>query len=169
MNQKILRSLLLVTALMVWGLILLRILTSAPANSVSSNKSIRVTEIKEVKEHPDSFHLLMRYRDPFSPPDVLFSDEVSIADTVFLKTPAPAPLQDAIDISFIKYLGMMKNPKKKIMAAVLILHGREVVLKERGCAEQVTMQGIRPYSVLIRYKNKTFTIPKSGTLQHPTL
>ena len=162
MTPKAMRYVLLAAVVVVWSLILYKVLRAVDNDAplpATNNKSIKtITSSQE-----DTFSLLANYNDPFLAPDMMYADDMVFpqskgeVDTAPRKTPPPP---EVIDISFIRYIGMIQNTTRKVKAAVLIIRGKEILMTEGQTAENITVLNISKSGITIRYKNKKMIISR---------
>jgi hypothetical protein len=163
MHQKTLRYLLAGGAIFVWGTVMIKIFSSLEQDQAGPGYTAPVTT-PAVFNQVDTFSLLNNYSDPFLPEaaegDTLMEINTgkTVLPTAVITSP---PLPEKIDISFIKYLGMIANPDKKLRAAIVSVKGKETIIKEGSQIEEVTIKKVTADKIDILYKGKKYSISKA--------
>jgi hypothetical protein len=119
----------------------------------------------------DSFVLFEDYPDPFlHEPDSLQLELDSLTNKLKTTQPAqqlsPVMVQtppEVIDISFIRYLGMLTNTDNRNKTVAFIrCSEKEVIVKKGQLIDGVLIKKILPGKLLIHYKKKDFVIQKES-------
>jgi hypothetical protein len=63
-------------------------------------------------------------------------------------------------MSFVKYIGFFSNPKRNTITALLRIHEKELLLKEKGSYDDITVKKVTPTHLVVEYKNRQFTIQR---------
>lgn len=159
MNQKTIRYFLIGGVALVWGLIIYRIAVAATGDDGINAASPLHTQPASLPV-PDTFSLYANYPDPFIP-------DTNTTITTTMGTSAVTPSQSAasqlpaatkVDISFIQYHGMITNPSKKIKMALLSIHGKETMLREKESGMGVTIKKMSGSKLVLIYLDNTYTI-----------
>lgn len=158
---------------LVWGLIIYRIF-GALGNEDGAGPETAVASKPLKSPVRDTFSLLANYSDPFLPADAVLQ-EIVIDSSTLISNPAtvntPATVTEPpVDISFIRYGGMIANPEKKLRMAIINIHGNEQLVKENDVVQEVTIKKITAHKLTVTYKKKTFhlsggTVPSPSTAQ----
>jgi len=165
MNQKVLRYVLIGGVCFIWGAILLKVFNALGQDKEVPQNMVLASQADFISPQKDSFVLLAAYPDPFLPEDAIYEADLSLTDSTEVKITVPANTPspvETVDVSFIKYSGMIYNPEKKIKAAIVSFRGKDILLKENETAEDVTIKKITANKIIVFYKNKTMQINKSN-------
>lgn len=167
MQQKTLRFILIGGALFVWGTIMLKVFAALGEDKAIVLSSMETAETPTLANEADTFSLLKGYADPFLPDSLVFTEDSLAMDTA-IHTSVPVstaattaqPIPEVVDLSFIKYLGMIANPDKKLKAAIVSIKGKDMILKEEAVAADVTIKKITADQLAVVYKGKKYTITR---------
>jgi hypothetical protein len=161
-NKKLLYVLLPVAAL-VWGLVIYQIVQSleAPAGGSRPGSGPKVLAEERIVE-PDTFSLLLSYRDPFLSNRPVRSKEQDL--DIFLNRPAlsvaqPRPVANQpgpapIVWPHMEYMGLIENGAKKAKVAMVRVGEAEHLLREGQVVDGVKLAKLLPDSVLVEYKKE---------------
>jgi len=151
-NRNI-KVILILSLLAIWSLVAYRVI-----NGTSSNKMKIKPIINQIKnESPlkeDTFSLLINYPDPFIPDTSQLYDEPKYTT----KTERSDTLK--ISINFIQFVGIIRNPTKKINLAIVSIYGKEYLVKEGKKLEGITFNKIEKNKINLVYKSQTFNLFK---------
>jgi len=167
MKQKNLRYVLLTGVALVWGIIISKVIAALnqadPAIIVTNGKETTADSVPKY----ENFSLYANYPDPFIPEtDTSTIDLIKSAGN----STNPGNQQQATlpvvhppvktDLSFIKYHGMIYNPTRKIKAALISINNKEITIKEKESAENITIKKIFSDKVQVLYNHKIYIIFK---------
>jgi len=166
MKQKNTKYLLIAIVTLIWSIIIYKVVNAIGQNGpITSTVNTKEYAIDR-KPAGDSFSLYANYPDPFIPDaDTSLHVEVAKGNTVL--SPGNQPVSGLVANShpikpdpstFIKYHGMVYNPEKKIKAALLTINSKEITLKEKEMAENVTIKKILTDRIQVLYNHKIYTI-----------
>lgn len=163
MNQKVLKYVLAILVCFVWGMIALNFFNAFDDKEVILKTAVSTQKNTDPYHITDSFSLLGNYSDPFSEVEV---SEPVIPDSIISETTVQTPIAnpEIIDISHIKYLGMIVTDKRKRRMAVINVNGAEALVREKDRFDQIYIQTITPLNITIRYKKKQFTINRISSI-----
>jgi len=166
-KQKSLRYALLTGVALVWGIITYKVIAALN----QTDPAIIATPVKEAPanliQKYEHFSLYANYPDPFIPEtdtsaiDLIKNGSNSPKTANQQQTVLPA-IQPAVkpDLSFIKYHGMIYNPTRKIKAALVSINNKEITIKEKESAENITLKKIFNDKIQVLYNHKIYTIFK---------
>ena len=119
MENKYLKYGLIAGAIFVWGAIIIRVVNGM-SRPIPPQPQAPRQQVIAAQPASDSFVLFADYPDPFLPDPDTINDIVAKTASPApypgnpVTTPAPPPLK-----SIIQYVGLIANPKKKVMIAIL--------------------------------------------------
>ncbi len=171
MKDKRSTIILLAAVGLVWGFALYQIISGFMGGNEPVFKKEASVNIQEVVWESDSFSLKLNYRDPF-----LGRSHMTLASSI----PEGAPLRRSpvrkaeperkpeperapvlkVDISFVSYIGLIKNQKTGKEVSLLSIHGRDYFMTEGQAEKEVTLLRNMVDSVEIRYKDEQFFIKR---------
>ena len=164
---------LIVVVIVVWGAIITRVVggMSGPDVQAAAARSRPKVEAPVTRE---GFVLFADYPDPFIPePDSL--DEIEVKKpgapgTVgamgtgpmagAMNTP-PKPPPPTLQ-SILQYVGMIGNPDRKLKIAIINLHGKELLVKEKEKHDEVLIKKIEKDKIGVVYKGKYVEVEKEN-------
>ncbi|WP_448698212.1 hypothetical protein ACFGVR_15445 [Mucilaginibacter sp. AW1-3] len=157
MKHKGMTSILVIAVIAVWGLIIYRVLQSAggdDAQPFQTTPNIKKEVFNDYAMPQDTTHLLLNYRDPFSP------KKTDTAARPFNRVSVPVksslvPAKPLVNWSFITYTGYLGKPGSKRIMTMMSVNGREVMMAEGEITEQVKLLKNMKDSVKILYQGKT--------------
>ncbi|HEY0066751.1 MAG TPA: hypothetical protein VGB46_05300 [Flavisolibacter sp.] len=171
MNQKALRYVLIAAVVLVWGAIIYRIFAALGSDDgPEPGTAVASKPLKQAAR--DSFSLLANYSDPFLPADAVMEPDVAVDSPVVTSNPAvvstslPAT-EPPVDISFVRYQGMIANPEKKLRMAMISINGSEHLVKENEVIQDVLIRKITANKLTVTYRKKTFHISGGGNAPSP--
>lgn len=162
MNNKNVKYFLIVAVIAVWATIIYRVTgglgpgTSSPPPPVPSSRN-------HLKMASDTFTLYADYPDPFLP-----EADTASGDTIVARKPTP-PLSagnaspasaEEFPGRIIQLTGIIGNPQKKSRVAIIILRGKEYLVREKEKIENIYIKRIEKDRIRILYKGEPFTIEK---------
>lgn len=159
MKNKPLIYLLITAVAAVWGIIFYRIFSASDTGETNFKtlKSSRfVNESLDDFKLKDTFTLALNYRDPFLS-DISASNESYTAKAAIVPqalNSRSAPIRPAIDWNFIKYTGYISNRSKKSVIAIMLINGKEYMMREGELFEGVKLVHNSKDSVKVAYQNK---------------
>lgn len=146
----------------VWGIVLQRIFAAAEPLQRSSSAEKTVIPGGKAKVpalQPDTFELLLNYKDPFgAEPDQKAVDEAVTGPVQPVAVPVKPPVVDLLD--GVVYLGYMLNPATNKQVAILQAGGQEHMVAEGGLLGELRLTRVGPEAVSIIYKGKTKQIKR---------
>lgn len=160
MKSKSIVYLLVFSVLGIWGVILFRVYLSVSDkdDTVLPEVSTLPSRKAEVpKLYPDTFKLLMNYRDPFTGTPAIKNDTSNINSRKVPLTSLPVPpeINPALQM---KYLGYMMDKKERNRVAIISYNGREKMMRKGDTSGGVTLTAIQKQGVMMRFKGKMITI-----------
>ena len=168
MENKYFKYGLIVVVIAVWGAIIYRVAggLSGPDKPVAAVYHKPKAEAAVVRE---PFVLFADYPDPFLPE----ADSIELVDGKKTGTaPGPAgyapgsaprvePPEPTVQ-SFLTYVGMIGNPAKKLKVAIISLHGKEMLMKEKEKREGIVLRKIDKEWIGVVYKGKYVEVGKAN-------
>ena len=157
------KSFLIVAVIGVWSAIIYRIVHGLHSSGSIGTPAVVATP-HEWREVQDSFSLYADYPDPF-----LADEDSSAGEPVANKVAIPAPAVAAAAIpavpkepitNIIQFNGVITNPQKGLRIAIITVHGRQFLVKEREKVEGVTMRKIKKEEVVVVYQGSVYLIRK---------
>lgn len=169
MENKYMKYGLIAVVIVVWGAIIYRIVGGMSGTDVPVAAARPRLKI-ETPIARGSFVLFADYPDPFIPePDSIDLIDVKKNTTgapmTVLATPPMASLKPAPPPtleSFLQYSGMIGNPDKKLKIAIINLHGKALLVKEKEKHDEVLIKKIDKDKIGVVYKGKYVEIGKGN-------
>jgi hypothetical protein len=170
MENKYMKYGLIVVVIVVWGSIIFRVVggISGPDVPVSAGRPRPKVEAPVSREQ---YVLFADYPDPFVPEeDSLDAVETrkpggqaapytaSAPPVAVAPKPAPPPTLQ----SFLQYMGMIGNPEKKLKIAIINLHGKELLVREKEKHDEVLIKKIDRDKIGVVYKGKYVEVEKGN-------
>lgn len=159
-NKKGLTTVLLIVVGLIWGLVFYRIFSGMDSGSGNSGISKKVAFIAPEKIEEDTFTLTLKYRDPF----LGKSEQASFTSSNYSNNDAPViskpkaviapkekPPEVAMDWSFIRYIGSVKNQATGKQVALISIRDKEDVLEEGMTKDGVKILHRTKDSVEVEY------------------
>lgn len=162
MKNKKVTYIMIVLALVVWGMILYRVFSAVSGNDDNAfTPAIHPPKepFRDYAATADTVHLKLNYRDPFGLQKKADTTEIPVRQIAHISLPQPA--KPAFNWSFIKYSGFIRNPGSKKLIAILSVNGKNVMMAEGESAEQVKLLKNLKDSVKIAFNGKTKFITMS--------
>jgi len=155
MKKKTTTYVLGIVVLLIWGLVYRSI-----RNAVGSDEDDTPIISRALPKDPyndytipkDTTHLLLNYRDPFGL--VKWKDTTIVTKPVRLSLKPTTP-KPAMDWSFIKYSGYIRNPNSKKLVAILTINGKSVMMADGETSDDVKLIKNLRDSVQVSFKGKT--------------
>ena len=157
---------------LIWGIIIYRVLGSL---NEDDDIVVPTTAIQSMKEPLDDRTLVrdtntlrLNYRDPFSQ-SIVNKDSVQLpvkqlVHTTNNSTFTRSVTKAAINWSFIKYSGYIRNPRSKKLIALVTINGKSLMLNEGESAEQVKIIRNLKDSIKVTFNKQTkFITINSGS------
>jgi hypothetical protein len=149
----------------VWGLIIYRVYASRAGGDDGSFPPVPTKAVKEPYNDytvpTDTSHLQLNYPDPF----VLKKQKDTVTIPVKKLLSDRLPVKPAVNWTFIKYSGYIRNPGSRNLVAIVSINGKTVMLVPGETAEQVKLLKNLQDSVQVMYNGKTTYIKiRSGAL-----
>jgi len=160
MKSKSIVYLLVFSVLGIWGVILFRVFLSISDkdNDVMYRASVLPSRKTDVpKLYPDTFKLLMNYRDPFTGTPAIKKDTSNINSRKMPLTSLPLP-PEINPAGQMKYLGYVRDRREKNSVAIISYNGKEKMMKKGDTIGGVTLTAIQKQGVMMRFKGKMITI-----------
>lgn len=163
MENKYVKYVLIIAVLAIWATIIYRIITGlkGPQEAVISE---RFAPKKQYRRIEDSFNLYVDYPDPF-----LGSSDSVLVDTITKKSsslpldastrPVTPNTADVI-ATIVQYNGIISNPKSRSKVAIVTIHGKEYLVREKDKVNEIRFLKIEKGKLSIIYKGEIFTINK---------
>jgi len=168
MNQKPFKYILITALCIVWGVIFYKVLAAFENPKEIGSLTIKAqTETNNVIVK-DSLILLADYNDPFLPEDIFATEADITIDSIHSINQLPSRVASnekqikKEDLSFIQYLGSIYNSDKKIITAIIIFKGQELLLKKNDEIENIKIQNITKDQVTIIYNGQKHKIIKQS-------
>lgn len=161
----------------VWGLIIYRIVAALNKDDdmpVTSGATISSPKepLNDYEPIKDTVSLKLNYRDPFAmAKPILKKDTVQIpvkqllGNTTRLSTmrhSSNGMSKPAMNWSFVRYSGYIKNPHTKKLFALMIVNGKSALLSEGESAGGVKLLKNLKDSIKVSYQQQTHYIPTSN-------
>jgi len=171
-NKKLLYLLLPLTA-MVWGLVIYKVMQSLeiPEEKMADN-SAKISSVENNSPKPDTFNLLLNYRDPFlanRPPAKRNAEASFIINkatpslTSFIKPTENASTNSTANSSTtilwpsIEYQGLIENSQNRRKVAMIHINNDIYLLPEGHSASGIKLTKILPDSIQVEFnKQKKF-------------
>lgn len=165
MQQQYLRYGLIAGVILIWGLILVRIASSLIGDESVVKKKVTTFTYQEDIEPETKFTLYLNYPDPFIPETDTVASESYRREKLTYVAPNPQQVSNsaskavgAEDVAFIVYRGMIYNPTRKLKAALISVHTKDLTLKEKETADGITIKKISTDKIQIYYHKKNHII-----------
>ena len=128
MKNRKFTYLLIACAIVIWGVIFINIYAATDPNEpvITTSKKVRTAYFNPVNHESDSVLLMFNYRDPFADP-VTFSTGIT-NDQALAQVTKQVQLKPRVDWTKVSYAGFIYNQMKKQPVAIMIIHGKEVML-----------------------------------------
>jgi hypothetical protein len=170
MENKKLKYGLIVVVIFVWGAIIFRVAGGMSAPDLPA-ATVRSQPVAAAPVR-NTYVLFADYPDPFIPEEDSL-DEIDIKKTGagmgnagpmaggVMNAPKPEPPPPPTVQSFVQYIGMIANPEKKLKVAIISVHGKELLIREKEKKEDVLVRKIEMGKIGIVYKGKYVEIEKN--------
>lgn len=156
---------------LVWGLIIYRIFAALGGDDgPEPGTTVAAKPLKQATR--DSFSLLANYSDPFLPADAIMESDIMVDSSIVTSNPAVVNaslpvVEPPVDISFVRYQGMIANPEKKLRMAMISINGSEHLVKENEVIQDVLIRKITANKLTVTYRKKTFHLSSGGNGPSP--
>jgi len=163
MKNKKLNYFLGISALIIWGLLIYRIIGSINPgdNTTIIAPALRKKEpFNDYAVPKDTTRLILNYRDPFGL--VKFKDTIKDIPRERTRRWAKMTATPAINWGFIKYSGYIRNPGSKQLIALFQINGKSANMREGDVVDKVKLLKNMQDSVKVLFNGKT----KFITIQH---
>jgi hypothetical protein len=171
MNGKYLRYFLMGAVVFIWGVIVVRIVYGLGEAKTPALQSKAAAD-PEITIEVDSFTLNADYPDPFLPEKD--GDDTASKTDAGVKTgnavspatgpavpPAAGPAVTKETVrGIIQYKGLFGNPKKRNAIAIVVIHGKSAIVREKDRVEGIYIEKIGKAELHIVYKGLAFTVDK---------
>lgn len=149
MNSKRIRIVLVVVALLVWGIIIFKIVAHFGNNEEKVIKQRDVQNPIAKTNLPDTFNLLLGYPDPFlsgveEPKPIVVSSQ-----PIMSKPTIPKPQPVVLPFPHIKYAGLVSNKQTCKLVGIVNISGEQYLVKQGEKIESVTIEKMYKDSILI--------------------
>jgi hypothetical protein len=164
MKDKKTTILLLVAVGLVWGFAMYQLISAFLGKDDYSRPKTMLADTSVVNFVEDSFSLDLKYRDPFL--GKIYRAEKPSGNRVINKTPAkvinkPEPeIKKHVDLSFIKYIGLIKNQNNGKQVSILSINGKDYFMLEGQIEMEITLKRNMIDSVEIVYLGTQYFIKK---------
>lgn len=160
MKSKSIVYLLVFSVLGIWGVILFRVYLSVSDKDdivLPSAGALPLRKADVPKLYPDTFKLLMNYRDPFTGTPAITKDtsDINSRKAPLTSLPAAPEINPALQM---KYLGYVRDRREKNSVAIIIYNGKEKMMKKGDTIGGITLTAIQKQGVMMRFKGKMVTI-----------
>lgn len=171
MKDKRATIILLAAVGLVWGFALYQIISGFMGGEEPVYKKKASVQVQDLVVENDSFNLRLNYRDPFLgklPAMAAGSTTrpVQVRSGRGAK-PVPPKKQEPVlapvlkpDVSFVNYIGLIKNQKTGKEVSLVSIHGRDYFMLEGQTEKEVTLLKNRIDSIQIQYKEEQFFIKR---------
>jgi len=154
MTKKLKTIILSVAVMIVWGTILYKIIAATSAGDDTPLATVASTVKESYNDYAipkDTTHLLLNYKDPFG---LKKQKDTVQARVITQKIHKEQVLKPAMNWSFIRYSGYIRNPGSKKTVALLNINGRSVMLAEGESAESVKLIKNMRDSIKVSYNGQ---------------
>jgi len=171
MKDKRATIILLAAVGLVWGFALYQIISGFMGGEEPVYKKKASVHVHDLVVENDSFNLRLNYRDPFlgKLPSVAAGGTggiVPVRASVSVKRPPekkPEPVLIPVlkaDVSFVNYIGLIKNQKTGKEVSLVSIYGRDYFMLEGQTEKEVTLLKNMIDSIQIQYREDKFFIKK---------
>ena len=176
MTSKYLRYFLMTAVVFIWGVIVYRIVYGLGGAKGAAVRNATTTE-PEMAIEVDSFTLNADYPDPFIPEEdtstkadgktgavvaggagVPASGGPSGAGAAGMPA-VPAITKETV-AGIVQYKGYFGDPKKRNAIAIVVIHGKGAVVRERDKLEGITIKKIGREELQVVYKGQVWVVEK---------
>jgi hypothetical protein len=167
-NKKLLYLLLPITAI-VWGLVIYKIMQSLDTTGEENYDIAEIKPIETINVVPDTFNLLLNYRDPFLAYRPTVRRNVSATFTMnkadlsisnFIKPPEKAASVSTTATNpwpVIEYHGLIENSQNKSKVAMIHIDNAVHLMLEGHTTSGIKLTKILPDSIQVEFnKQKKF-------------
>jgi hypothetical protein len=161
MKNKTITYLLIGIVILVWGWIFYKIFSSFHASGSSPQLEIISHQQPRDEQQPiKEFSLKANYRDPFLGKDYREVVPQKKSDRTKLKPEIKVDPIPTINWSFIRYMGLIKNPDSGKKIALISVHNKELMISEGETISEVKC--IKHYrdSIKVSYQGKVACIKR---------
>jgi hypothetical protein len=152
-KNKVLVYLLICAVAVVWGIILHKVFFKQEVESFSlepkSGAPLEAYNRYETK--PDTFHLVLSYRDPFLNKPAQIYQMNDVKEKTFIAPVIPIATRPKVVWPEIKYNGRIVNPRSKKAVAIMSVNGTERMIEEGQTFAGVKLLKNRPDSILVQW------------------
>ena len=165
MKNKKLIYLLLPLNIILWGYIGYSLYSSVKQPVNYKNSNLYSDNKVLLNGAPDTFKLLLNYRDPFTGrvghSGKVNSDNIAKpAKPFILKKSQPKPEKSTLRWPEIQYHGMMKNPGTQKMTTIITINQSNYIMKPGEMRDSVTLVKVYKDSVLVKLQSESKFIIK---------
>jgi hypothetical protein len=141
---------------LLWGLIIYRVVNWTGGSDDDLLPAVSAKLPKEAYNDytipKDTIHLLLNYRDPFGLIKMKDTAQMPLRKVNHKLTIIAKP---ALNWSFIKYSGYIRNRASKKLIALVSINGKNVMLSEGDTREQVKLLKNMRDSIRVRFNGQT--------------
>lgn len=164
MKNRKLTYFLIVAVLLVWGFALYQIVGALWKGEEES--FLQTDDVREgtFHSHDEHFAIKANYRDPFLG-KVTLANHSGLSKMSPVKTVKQAVVQQKLrlpqfDMSFVTYIGKIKNQKTGKEVALVSIHGNQYFLSDGAMVDSVTLVKSYKDSIEVRFRKNRFFIRK---------
>ncbi|MGV8879436.1 MAG: hypothetical protein ACOH2A_10425 [Sphingobacteriaceae bacterium] len=139
--------------LVIWGLILLKVMTSTDDNHTLKTIIAKQIEKAFFNDYAvvDTANLLLHYHDPFGITKEDASKKVEMKQVIRKRFSRTRP---AVNLDSVKYAGYIRNSRSKSPIAILTFKGKNLMMKEGETFQQLRLLRNMGDSLKILYMGK---------------
>lgn len=153
MNNKFTRSLLIIGAVAVWGIIIFKIIGYLN-NDDTAESNFTAVKKSEISQIPDTVKLLLNYPDPFLGGKIEQepAKNYEVVQTAKVVKTSPEPVA-AKPLLNIKYFGLITNKQTQKLVAIININGKQYLAKPGDNLDQVMLLKMYNDSILITHES----------------
>jgi hypothetical protein len=160
MKSKKLTYALLIAVIGIWGFAIIQLFTSLNNTGITKDIEVRIENSFTSKNIDKVYELSLNYKDPFlANEDVSELKRKRTSQKKVIKEVLKEP-EPIIDLSFIKYFGLIKNKHTGKFVSLITIHNNQYLLSETESAKEVLLLKNLNDSIKVQYLGKTFYIKK---------
>lgn len=161
MNSSIVKYLLIAGVIVVWGMIVVRIISSLSDKAQVNKAEVSFAPVASLHSLEDAFVLYADYPDPFLVQDDTAYIENSQQPVISVldgngSSEVSAPKEEVApaDPDIIRFAGAIINPSTRSKMAIIRLNGKEILIREGGKSDGVRVLKIYNDHVIIKFKSR---------------
>ena len=164
MKNKQLTYFLGLVVVVVWGVIIYRIVSTAAGNddpAPIASPSIKKEPYNDFAVQKDTARLLLNYRDPFGLTKQKDTAHYSVKKNIAINVNSATStlMKPAFNWGFLQYSGYVRNPGSKKIITLISINGKNEILAEGETKNQVKLIKNMGDSIKISFNGKTKFIP----------